>query len=142
MTDLTEKWKNGELKSGYYYVIVKEEFSNRIDFYNSSATIWSYHSNDVINQVLAPVPSYEEYMCLVDYKEELTKACKMRDKIIKKYEDIDTWWKTEYEKLKEDNYKLKELLKECRDVAEFTKTIVNKHKWFDEVITKIDEVLK
>lgn len=37
---------------------------------------------------------------------------------------------------------LKELLKECRDVAEFTKTIVNKHKWFDEVITKIDEVLK
>ena len=39
-------------------------------------------------------------------------------------------------------YKLKQLLKECRDVAEFTKTIVNKHKWFDEVITKIDEVLK
>ena len=38
--------------------------------------------------------------------------------------------------------KLKELLKECRDVAEFTKTIVNKHKWFDEVITKIDEALK
>jgi hypothetical protein len=64
MTDLTEKWKNGELESGYYYVIVKEEFSNRIDFYNSSATIWSYHSNDVINQVLAPVPSYEEWQIL------------------------------------------------------------------------------
>ena len=42
----------------------------------------------------------------------------------------------------EENQKLKELLKECRDVAEFTKTIVNKHKWFDEVTTKIDEVLK
>lgn len=44
--------------------------------------------------------------------------------------------------LKKENQELKELLKECRDVAEFTKTIVNKHKWFDEVITKIDEVLK
>lgn len=42
----------------------------------------------------------------------------------------------------EENAKLKELLKECRDVSEFTKTIVNKHKWLNEVITKIDEVLK
>ena len=126
MTDLTGKWKNGELESGYYYVIVKEEFSNRIDFYNSSATIWSYHSNDVINQVLAPVPSYEEWKFA---SEQLNKN--------------GTWYtERSYKELKKENQKLKELLKECRDVAEFTKTIVNKHKWFDEVITRIDEVLK
>lgn len=41
-----------------------------------------------------------------------------------------------------ENQQLKELLKECRDVAEFTKTIVNKNKWFNDVIAKIDEVLK
>ena len=49
MTDLTEQWKKGELPSGYYYIVVKQaEFPNRIDFYNSSATVWSYHSNDCV----------------------------------------------------------------------------------------------
>ena len=41
----------------------------------------------------------------------------------------------------EENTKLKELLKECREVVEFTKTIVNKHKWFDGVIAKINKAL-
>ena len=39
------------------------------------------------------------------------------------------------------NKQLKELLKECRDIAEFTKTIVNKHKWLDGVIAKINQAL-
>lgn len=66
-----------------------------------------------IKEVLASVPSYEE-------------------------------WKKTYECViseNEENARLKELLKECRDVAEFTKTIVNKHKWFDDVITKISQAL-
>ena len=70
---LTEKWKAGELESGYYYIVVKRvEFPNRIDFYNSSAKIWSYHSNDVIKQVLAPVPSYEEHKRLKEVEKVIT----------------------------------------------------------------------
>lgn len=94
---LTEKWKNGELEEGYYYMqlpngdirIITECLRANCDGFS----------------LLAPVPSYNEYMRLVDYKEELTKACKMRDEIIKKYEDIDSWWQAE-------NQKLKEMLKE------------------------------
>ena len=93
MTDLTEQWKAGELPSGYYYIIVKKEFSNRIDFYNSSATIWSYNSNDVIKQVLAPVPSYQEYL-------ESESHCAVYSEVNKS--------------LKEENQQLKELLRECR----------------------------
>lgn len=67
MSDLTEKWKKGELESGYYYVVIKAaEFPNRVDFYNSSAKIWSYHSNDVVKEILAPVPSYEELQRLAE----------------------------------------------------------------------------
>ena len=50
------------------------------------------------------------------------------------------YYKILYE-LFDENTKLKELLKECRDVVEFTKTIVNKHKWFDGVIAKINQAL-
>ena len=90
---LTEQWKNGELPDGYYYIIVKKEFSNRIDFYNSSATIWSYNSNDVIKQVLAPVPSYQEYL-------ESESHCAVYSEVNKS--------------LKEENQHLKELLRECK----------------------------
>lgn len=38
--------------------------------------------------------------------------------------------------------KMKNILKDCRDVCEFAKEITNKHKWQNEVIAKIDEVLK
>ena len=38
------------------------------------------------------------------------KACKMRDKIIKKYEDVDDWWKKENQQLREILYKCREKL--------------------------------
>jgi hypothetical protein len=112
--DLTEAWKNGELEEGAYYVKLE---SGKIDIY-----FMVYDDDcDEIVEVLAPVPSYKEWL-------ENESHCAV-------YSDINKW-------LKEENEKLKELLKECREVAEFTKTIVNKHKWFNEVITKIDKVLK
>lgn len=95
---LTEQWKKGELESGYYYIVVKRvEFPNRIDFYNSSVTAWSYHSNDVIKQVLEPVPSYQEYL-------ENESHCAI-------YIDVNKW-------LKDENQQLKGLLKTCREMLE------------------------
>ena len=110
MTDLTEKWKNGELEDGMYYM---ENTSGIIGRVGHSKAFPCYN----VKQILAPVPSYETYLTMKDCAKMVFEAA-------------------------ERETKLKELLKECRDVAEFTKTIVNKHKWFDEVITKIDEVLE
>ena len=115
MTNLTEQWKKGELPSGYYYIIVKKEFSNRIDFYNSSATIWSYNSNDVIRQVLAPVPSYEEWQ--VSYN------CMLENEVLR---------------LK--NAQLKELLKECREILDYAKDFAY-HDPCCKCIAKINQVL-
>lgn len=69
--------------------------------------------------------------------EELRKACKMRDKVIKKYEDIDAWWKKE-------NTKLKELLEEANnwlkafyayEQSDFVR------KQVKQCLTKINQVL-
>ena len=58
------------------------------------------------------------------------------ERIIAKVPSFEEW----QAKL-EENTKLKELLKDCIEVAEFTKTIVNKHKWLDGVIAKINQAL-
>ena len=114
---LTEQWKKGELESGYYYIVVKQvEFPNRIDFYNSSATVWSYHSNDCVEEVLAPVPSYEEWQELIDKKN----WCNARAKnLLEKNQQLHTWCE-EFNALDvaKENQQLKELLKECRGLLE------------------------
>ena len=110
MTNLTEQWKKGQLPEGFYFVDDGAEVT--IDYY--LCDYWERNFDSYVQQVLAPVPSYEEYL-------ESESHCAVYS---------------------EENAELKELLKECRDVAEFTKTIVNKHKWLNEVITKIDEALK
>lgn len=113
---LTEQWKKGELESGYYYIVVKQvEFPNRIDFYNSSATVWSYHSNDCVKEVLAPVPSYEEWQQLHKFLEE--------------FNALD---------VAKENQHLKELLKECKEhlCHHYCQITVGKLE------KKIEEVLK
>lgn len=74
MTDLTEQWKKGELPSGLYYVktngdsVIILGWSKFAGWYN-------------IKQVLAPVPSYEEwkkaYECVVSENEEITTLKKL-----------------------------------------------------------------
>ena len=50
---LTEQWKDGELEDGYYYVNGKW-----INYYSKDD---GYFDDGGIEEVLAPVPSYEEY---------------------------------------------------------------------------------
>lgn len=99
MTDLTEKWKNGELKFGAYYVNRLEE--HRIWLYNDrSKTPESQHE---IYEIIASVPSYQEYLdseahCAV-YSEvnkqlrELLKECKAnfihRKQLLEKLEELE-----------------------------------------------------
>ena len=70
-------------------------------------------------EVLAPVPSWEQWQQMKAFCEEFNAL-----------------------NVVEENQKLKELLKECREVVEFTKTIVNKHTWFDKILIKINGALK
>ena len=86
MTDLTEKWKNGELPDGMYYM---ENTSGIIGMVGHSKVFPCYN----VKQILAPVPSYQEYL-------ESESHCAVYSEVNKS--------------LKEKNVKLKELLKEYK----------------------------
>jgi hypothetical protein len=97
--DLTEQWKKGELPRDEYFV--KQE--------NGKITKWELGGNGIpvktkpkVEEVLAPVPSYEEYLSLTYAKEE-------DERIIAEYEA--------------ENTKLKELLKKCSELMDNTKVI-------------------
>lgn len=94
MTDLTEQWKKGELPNGHYYVKDGENIiAELLDgyFYNDGQPMTSFSGG--VDEVLAKVPNYEEYLSLTYAKEE-------DEGIIAEYEA--------------ENIKLKELLKECK----------------------------
>ena len=71
MTDLTELWDKGKLPEGDYYIKRRNGYLpyDNID----SHGIWRNTIDEDIIEVLAPVPSYEEYQTL---KELLKRARK------------------------------------------------------------------
>lgn len=90
MTDLTEQWKKGELPEGYYYVRDGENMiAEYLDgyFYNNGEPMTSFTGG--VDEVLAPVPSYDEwkasYNCMLEnevlrlknsqLKEQINKCC-------------------------------------------------------------------
>lgn len=104
---LTEQWKKGELPSGWYYLKVNEELANCpviaecVDDYNLGLPLSYFYDFDVakIEQVLAPVPSYDELQnmnkavneCmsanikLVEQNAQLKKLLKKANKFLKDY---------------------------------------------------------
>lgn len=69
MTNLTEKWKNGELLEGFYYITDGAEVT--IDYY--LCDYWERHFDSDVQQVLAPVPSYDHFVELTEKDKENTK---------------------------------------------------------------------
>lgn len=96
---LTEKWKDGTLEGGFYYILVDGEKYPLIDHtdYNllSHQVEWKIFDWHGVKEVVDEVPSYSEYQAL-------------------KYncETIHTCWKGANEKIK----KLQEQLKEANDI--------------------------
>ena len=85
MTDLTEKWKKGELKFGAYYVNRLEE--HRIWLYNDRSKTPEFQHE--IYEILAPVPSYEEWQAKDkenQHLKELLHQCKYE--LISRYTDV------------------------------------------------------
>lgn len=91
---LTEQLKKGELKIGFYYVYLK--YLEMFDI-AASSTLFEVleRGNENSLEVLAPVPSYEEWQEKQKSLKVLTEA---------------------YCKEKEENQQLKELLRECVEV--------------------------
>ena len=152
MTDLTEQWKKGELPEGHYYVKDGENMiAEYLDgyFYNNGNPMTSF--NGGVDEVIAPVPSYEEWMEKTKSLKVLAEAyCKEKQQEVIKteyclFDDNTPNWQVlapvpsydEWQEKLEQNAQYKELLKEVY-------VAINEGSYFDQcdILEKIDEVLK
>lgn len=105
MNDLTEQWKKGELPEGDYYI--KRRNGDTLYDNIDSHGVWRNSIDEDIVEVLAEVPSYEEWQASENYIDYL-KQC------ISVYESKDkqaTETSIAYNELLEENAQLKGLLK-------------------------------
>lgn len=115
MTDLTEQWKKGELPEGHYYVKDGENMiAEYLDgyFYNDGNPMTSFSGG--VDEVIAPVPSYEEWKAL---NGNMDSVMQTNQALCKKLAE------------------LKELLKEVKDYLPEFETPMN-------ILAKIDEALQ
>ena len=107
---LTEQWKKGELKKNKYWVKYK---NGKIDTWELSEGI-TIESKPEIIEVLAPVPSYQEWQETLRALDAARKAIKMEDKTINRLVNSGKQCNYKNAQLAEENAKLKELLKEYK----------------------------
>lgn len=123
MTDLTELWQKGELPSGEYWCLSICGDIDKLYCYQNS--FWKYKTEDdyygipvEIEQVLAPVHTFDEWQASEKYNKHL-------EEVIKIYEQKDkqaTETSIAYNELLEENAKLKESIIKMKDVVLNTET--------------------
>ena len=137
MTNLTEKWKKGELPNGWYYVrLIRGEY--RIDLYINGKNEWIDCPDDIIDTVVCEVPSYEEYQQLLSDQLAKNEGAEINAELEAENAQLKKWCE-EFNALEvaKENTKLKELLGRANDIIKTG--IVTR---FDANITQqIDEVL-
>jgi hypothetical protein len=87
---LTEQWREGTLESGHYYIQWSFDCDprprNMIDFFDkeySDGGEFMLQQHKYIEEVLAPVPSYDEHKELVSKTEQLEKKLEIATKALK-----------------------------------------------------------
>lgn len=125
MTDLTE-----QLKNGLYYI--KDTNDNiYIDDYNKEIDEFTF-AGTRLKEVLAPVPSYEEWQASEKYNKHLEEKIKIYERKDKQATETSI----AYNKLAEENDKLKELLKWVVNATDFyheikTASVIDYGAWYD-----------
>lgn len=139
---LTEQWKNGELESGWYYIECVDEPHHwiDIDFYRNDCyedkgfCKGFFDRNDWrgIDEVLAPVPSYDHFV-------ELTEKVKENQQLRKFLEEFNAL------DVAKENQQLKKLLKDYRETIYMAKGHPDAFihmEFLNNTLFKINEVLK
>lgn len=129
---LTEQWDKGKLPEGDYYI--KRRNGDFLYDNIDTSGVWRNSIDEDILEVLAPVPSYEEWQAK---NEENKNLYKMLDVL---NGHLDSLLKE-----KEENNKLKELLKECMNmfVKMYETNTVNSVfiGLYENIKTKIDNAI-
>ena len=156
MTNLTEQFKKGELPEGWYYV--KKNGEIEMLEYNCGVflSVDVPLDEDEISEVLAEVPTYEEWQQLKEFadysihnRDELTRQINFwmeeNTQLKSEYEKEchradeleDSYWKAE-----DENIRLKYVLKECREILSNQKMYGIGTSRIRNAVILIDEVLK
>ena len=152
MTDLTEQWKKGELLEGWYYV---KDIHNKesLDRYFKETDNFEYLEDWEVDEVLAPVPSYEKwkdtiekYHLCIKANQSLRKQLdeeKAKNKI-SYYDGSPMDYLDECERARRKNKMLEKWIKNLRDgmIASGLRETTEGNRFAVELLTKIDEVLK
>lgn len=119
--ELTEDWKAGKLEYRQYWVKNKVWEKPFIDRWRPGCS-WEISCKDAIEQILAPVPTYDEYKAMQEQIADASKKVEELEEKIKDKEeliqclgsDID-YLNTKKMILIVENNKLRGLLKECKE---------------------------
>ena len=137
--ELTEDWKAGELEYGQYWVKNKAWEKPFIDRWLPSCS-WEISCKDAIEQILAPVPTYDEYKAMQ------AELAELKEKVADQRTDLESarWYQTVQN---EDIGKLRGLLKECLPIvsAEIMTWQIRggeeSHKRGQDLLTRINAAL-
>ena len=126
--ELTEKWKDETLKGGFYWLKVDVGGGEYIDIveYDEDSKDFVRYYNDYIKEVIAPVPSYEEY------KELVFKANMPKNPV------GDMLMCYDVEREKEVVKKIQEQLKEANEILMMPDNI----KYHDEVVEILNNYMR
>lgn len=118
--ELTADWKEGKLEHGRYWVKNKVWEEPFIDRWLPNYS-WEISCKKAIEQVLAPVPTYDEYKAMqahLSYHEKCISIYEQKEK-------QHTNDSIEYNKLEKENNNLRDLLRECKPYLSYK---INKDK--------------
>lgn len=108
--ELTEDWEAGKLPAGWYYLKLE---NGEIELQNNCIGGFLMSCNNRVIQILAPVPTYDEYKAMQAELAELKEKIKKREELIQclgsNIDELDV----KKSVLIIENNKLRGLLKEC-----------------------------
>ena len=114
--DLTEDWNAGELEYRQYWVKNKVWEKPFIDRWLPNCS-WKISCKDAIEQVLAPVLTYDEYKAMQAELAELKEKIKKREELIQCLRSNIDELDVKKSVLIVENNKLRGLLKECKNIV-------------------------
>lgn len=139
--ELTKDWKEGKLPAGWYYLKLE---NGEIELQNNCIGGFLMSCNNRVIQILAPVPTYDEYKAMQDQIADAERQIeKLKEENVENLGYIGGLLNEGNEQVIK-NRELRALLKECRPYLSY-KINQNKHVGFTpdaaNLLTRINATL-
>lgn len=131
MTDLTEQYKKGELKAGYYYVknefgnIFPTDYSEEYDSINDSGVLGFWNEVSEITEVIDKVPTYKEYQALLSDQLAKNEGVEINAELKAENERLKTFLKKAINLVMESNWENHAHYKESIQLRDETNNLLN-----------------